>query len=849
MGDCNVKHSCADSLLLRILTATSTASLAFAGHAQAQSAAAAPAMAATSTSAASATDASQAGAGQGLEEIVVTASGKDKSELNSSISVTSVKAELIEQFHPSSEGDLFRMIPGIQVAGTAGPGGNSNIAVRGLPVATGGSPFVQIQEDGLPTVLFGDIQFGNNDYWTHYDSSVERIEAVRGGSATTFASQAPGAVINYISYTGKQEGGFVQLSKGIGYDENKVDFRYGGRINDTTYYHVGGYYQTGRGALHADYNVSNSAQIKANITKELDDGKGYDRFLFKFADTQEPNYTGSPALATKNGNTISGISPYPGFDGRSTSDYSIYNQSMLVLQPDGSLSRVALNGITTKATAIQNQFHYDFNDFVTVDNNARWTKMSGGFASNFFNLAPTSSVIGSTVNGGIVAAIKYANGPFAGQAYTNPYLNNNVNIYTDMRDVGSTANDFTLTGKYNTDYGKLTARGGWFYMDQKIAMDWHPNQVFSEVNGNNPALLNEYNAAGNALSANGIAGFNTNWGNCCARNYDLSYADSAPYVSLDFDMKRFDVDASIRRDSVTASGWTIAGGPVTNIVVNGVSVQSELPNGAEEDLKYTKSYNSWTAGGLFKATDDTSVFVRASQGGRFNGDRQTVSGKINPDGSLNSAGQTAAVDFVNQYELGVKNRGTMPFIGGHYTAELTLLDGDFKQSTYELTATKCPGGKGGCIIDAKYKSYGAEFYGTYFTGPFSFVANATYSHAQKQPSGSNGWVQADGIPDLIYTLAANYQYLHWGSVGLTATGQTSEIDGAGNSYPGNTEIGLDLKFTPVDRLELGLNVYNLFDTFDLRGNGGISTGSSGPIVIGGAPALGRTITASVRFKF
>ena len=93
----------------------------------------------------------------GLDEIVVTASGRDKTQIDSSISVTSVSADLIQDFKPSSEAELFRMLPGIQVAGTSGPGGNSNIAVRGLPVATGGAPFVQLQEDGLPTVLFGDM--------------------------------------------------------------------------------------------------------------------------------------------------------------------------------------------------------------------------------------------------------------------------------------------------------------------------------------------------------------------------------------------------------------------------------------------------------------------------------------------------------------------------------------------------------------------------------------------------------------------------------------------------------------------------------------------------------------------
>ena len=125
-----------------------------------------------------------------LDEIVVTASGRDQTKIESSISVTSIDADLIQDFQPSSEAEVFKLLPGIQVPGTSGPGGNSNIAVRGLPVATGGSPFVQIQEDGLPTVLFGDIQFGNNDYWTHFDASVANVEGVRGGSASTYASQA-----------------------------------------------------------------------------------------------------------------------------------------------------------------------------------------------------------------------------------------------------------------------------------------------------------------------------------------------------------------------------------------------------------------------------------------------------------------------------------------------------------------------------------------------------------------------------------------------------------------------------------------------------------------------------------
>ena len=62
------------------------------------------------------------------DEIVVTASGRDQTKIESSISVTSVSAQMIQDFQPSSEAEVFKLLPGIQVPGTSGPGGNSNIA-------------------------------------------------------------------------------------------------------------------------------------------------------------------------------------------------------------------------------------------------------------------------------------------------------------------------------------------------------------------------------------------------------------------------------------------------------------------------------------------------------------------------------------------------------------------------------------------------------------------------------------------------------------------------------------------------------------------------------------------------
>lgn len=788
----------------------------------------------------------------GLDEIVVTASARDKTQLNSAISVTSVSADVIQNFKPSSEAEVFRLIPGIQVPGTSGPGGNSNIAVRGLPVATGGSPFVQIQEDGLPVVLFGDMNFGNNDYWTRFDASVANVEGVRGGTAATLASQAPGAIINYISQTGKQEGGYVQVNKALNFNETKVDFRYGGSLTDNTYFHVGGFFKRGSGPLHAGYNVSDSYQIKANVTREFDDNKGFIRLYVKVADTQEPNYTGAPALATINGKKISNFQPFDGFDGRNQSNYSKYNQDMLILNRAGGLERVALDGITTKQKSFGAQLKYDFSDKVTLDNNLRWSSISGGFASPFLNLATTASVIGSTISRpGLadekVASIRYANGPNAGQVYTGKYVDNNTNVRTNIRDLGSFVNDLALSTKFDMAGGTLTARAGFFYMDQHIAEDWHTNKSTREVGGNNPAQLDLYNAAGAKLTQQGISGYNNNWGDCCARDYDLRYTDQAPYLALDLDTDQFVLDGSVRREYLKATGWAQGGGSPFLDNSNGVQIAAITSNGTRETLDYTRSYTNWTVGALYKADENTSLFARTSRGGRFNSDRQILSGKFAADGSLNQQGITPSVDYVNQHEIGVKNRGEL--LGGRYTAELSLLKANFKQSTYELSATRC-NGSGGCIIDASFKSTGAEFYGTYRIGGFTLFGTATYTKAKRKLSGATAYTRAPNLPNLGYTISANYDVNEMASVGISTTGQTSTVDDAQNIYSGGAIFNGNIVFRPLSNLELGIQAYNLFNRLDFRGNGNTLVSSSGTsAVISGTPVIGRTFTGSVRVRF
>ncbi|MFM5930703.1 MAG: TonB-dependent receptor domain-containing protein, partial [Novosphingobium sp.] len=436
---------------------------------------------------------------------------------------------------------------------------------------------------------------------------------------------------------------------------------------------------------------------------------------------------------------------------------------------------------------------------------------------------------------------------------------------TKIRDIGSLANDLALAAKFDTSFGKVTARAGFFYMDQDISMEWNVNKSLREVSGDNPAQLDLYSTTGAKLTQEGIAGYNNNWGNCCARDYDLSYTNTAPYAALEIDGEHFALDGSVRFERVKASGSGRQGGSEFLVNSGGVSIPAITANGAREVLDYSRSYTSWTAGALWKASGSTSLFVRASRGGRFNGDRQTFGGKIATTGALctgamakagtsgcTADGVTPSVDFVNQYELGLKTRGSLG-ADGKFAVDLTVFKGNFKQSTFELSATRCPGGAGGCVIDARYKSYGVEFFGTANVGNFNMTANATWSKPTRSGTDATGkptpFVRAQYMPELMYTLQAGYDFGEIATLGFNVIGQSGIIDDGGRSYPGGAVIGLDFKVRPMKNIELGIQGYNVFNRYDLRGSGGPADLSVNPAVIGTGPALGRTWTGSVRFSF
>ncbi len=248
-------------------------------------------------------------------EIFSTGMAKGRDRLDSATSTSALKGDDIQRFGPRPLGDVLRTMAGLRVATGIGEG-NNNYTVRGLPLAAGGSKYMQFQEDGLPVLEFGDLFNVATDVYVRNDFSVSAIETIRGGSASTFASNSPGGIINIISRTGEQEGGRARITTGLDFDEKRLDFGYGGKLGENTRFHVGGFYRQGEGPRNVGFTGVRGGQVKFNITRTFDGG--YVRAYFKLLDDRSPTF--APYVVNITGtNDNPSIRSFPGFDLRTDS--------------------------------------------------------------------------------------------------------------------------------------------------------------------------------------------------------------------------------------------------------------------------------------------------------------------------------------------------------------------------------------------------------------------------------------------------------------------------------------------------------------------------------------------------
>ncbi len=787
-------------------------------------------------------------------DIVVTGVARGTNRLDSAVSVSSLSGDELVKSAPRSVAEVFRQIPGIRSESSGGEG-NANIAVRGLPVASGGAKFLQLQEDGLPVLEFGDITFGNADIFLRADLNVARVEAIRGGSASTFASNSPGGIINLISKTGEREGGSVQGTVGLDYEEYRIDFDYGGKLSDTLRFHFGGFYRQGEGPRRAGYDGNKGGQIKANITKEFDGG--YVRVYGKYLDDRAIGYLPNPVRVTgSNGNPD--YSNVPGFSINNDTLHSRYFTRNITLDGDNNPTVNDIrDGQRPLVKSIGLEAQFEIGDGWEVTERFRFSDISGRFISNFPATVDSASAIATSL-GGPGATLSYANGPNGGAAITNPgALNGNgllaqiVVFDTELESLDNITNDIRLSKGFDTSFGRVTGTAGFYASRQTVDTNWLWTSALLEVRGDGEAaLVNVRDAAGTPVTQDGFFAFGAAYfGNCCRRSYDIDYTTAAPFLSLNLEAGALTVDASARYDFGGAQG-SVAGADLgggrsglTAFDINrdGTISAAEgrtaiIPLGSPSPVDYNYDYLSYSLGVNYRFASNFSGFARYSRGARANADRLLFGPAINTaTGDL--VDSSAAVDFVRQAEAGVKYRdgGLALYATGFYA--------ETEEQNFEATTQR--------FFNRDYRAYGVELEGSYRVGAFSITAGGTYTDAEITGDAINPGVVGNRPrrqAEFIYQVTPQYDAELF-TVGASVIGTTDSFAQDNNALvlPGFTQVNGFVQFRPLERVQLSINANNLFDVrgFTEAEEGTIPTNG----IVRARSINGRTISAAVRFDF
>lgn len=762
-----------------------------------------------------------------LDEIIVTGVAGETKKMEATVSVSSIKPEAIAEFAPRSTAEIFKTLPGIRAESSSGEG-NSNLSIRGLPNPSGGARYLALQENGLPLVLFGDINFGTADSFFRYDTSVAKVEAVRGGAAATLTSNSAGGIVNFIDKTGKEEGGSIALTRGLDYDSTRVDYEAGGHLTDTVRFHIGGFTRQGDGARDVGYTAESGGQFSANITKEFE--SGFATVSYKKLDDKAIPYL--PAAVDIKGKGVTG--KFGSFD---TFDVA---QSKYLLQThyidaEGNYGTSSLqDGMHPIVEDLGTEFQFDLGDGYTVNykgrNSTRSGTWTGAYQTGFTTAAQTNP------NG---TGFRYVNGPDQGKAYTGTDAQVIQVFDVTIKDASINVQDLRLTAQYSDN---IKAVYGLFWGQQKFDQDWHWSEYLTESKGKDEAVVDVVDAAGNALTDGGLRRYGSSWGGCCTHHDDLSFDVVAPYAALNLTFDQLTIDAGVRYDKTTVTGVAHGMGTTPKNVgdVNGdghvsfAEANANVTSNAsanEVTVNADDGNTSYNLGANYLIGDNMAVFGSYTQAWRAQADRAYVGSAI--IGA--AADYTAPSDDIRTAEVGMKfNYDTFDVFATVFKSKVSATTNDFTQTPSN--------------VDQDYDINGIELEASTSIGSFKLNGNVTWTDAK----GTNKITHVTTVPrrqaDFIYYVSAGYDFGDIASIGVNLNGSTDSNANNGDNAPGQPStpkmpgynvLGAYANYYVTDKFTLSLNVNNLTNEV-------VVTESGGPSYRVGNP---RTTSVTAKFTF
>lgn len=207
-----------------------------------------------------------------IDELIVTgrAGTLDRRRVEASYAITTLDEAALRLQAPMSTAEVFKAIPGFWVEASGGEASN-NVRTRGIP--TDGYSSVTIQEDGLTIQHDGGLGWLNADQSFRLDETIGRVEAVRGGPASIFASNSPGGTVNFITRkAGETAEGLVKATVGD-YGMYRADFWYGAPLADGWGLTLGGFYRSDEGVRSPGFTQNKGGQVRIGLSKTFESGR------------------------------------------------------------------------------------------------------------------------------------------------------------------------------------------------------------------------------------------------------------------------------------------------------------------------------------------------------------------------------------------------------------------------------------------------------------------------------------------------------------------------------------------------------------------------------------------------
>jgi len=724
-----------------------------------------------------------------MEEIIVTGvgGGNPLTKLDSSVAITTKNSEDIDKVAPINIVDLIKVVPGFWAESSGGESGAGNVFIRGLP-QDGGFIFLQQLEDGLPVLMEPSGNFLPVDAMAKIDETVQRFEAVRGGSAAVFATGSPGGMVNLVT----REPSDVSEGRAVlelgDYEHIRGDFYHTGPLSDDWNYLVGGFYRENEGLRPPGFTANRGYQFRTRLQRELNNGRLWfdikkldDNGIFYLpVGVDNPNPTGGPL-----GGEPRSIA---GTDALEFTATSADHRRILLRHPNDENNRRPdmADGIGADTTQFTIGFDNEIGDGWLLDGKARLSTGDVSFISGISIGQPTSAV--ALVNDLVAQAQALGAG-------TDPRYNGLGPRGIDLSQVAGARIDFTNSGNpfdlVNQNGNGLVYETGWWDVRWKLdqfVTDWRLSKSFgdhdvtfgvyfgrmkTDVLKDWANILHDFkaptelvdvtflDAAGNPIldadgnpvqrTENGVwrYGFNYETRTDETRTIALYFYDEWQVTDtfrLDFGF-RYDENDYTGTFGVNPGSQDFDGNPIDSLFLATDGVSVGIPD-RFDDYSRNLSEVSGTIGANWAFTDEQAVFGRVSVGYDFpkgiGGDTLFVT---TPGGDLLEPGE------VTQIELGYK------LSNPNWSVFASVFSSEVEDQVFNDNIILPDGSQTQLNLLFGTETHGLEAEVVWFpTDNFEISATATFQQREYSALGIASRNQVRRIPEEIYSVTPTYRF-------------------------------------------------------------------------------------------